>query len=299
MTAFEVICEAGIDWEVKKFPVYTIVDGKKIHVPDAFATIRMSDYKALGVVGGRYEVIQNADALNWMDYIVGDGKAVYTTAGSLKGGSHVWIAAEIPSTSTSPDKPINYFISRTSHDGTTSCEVYFTPIRPVCWNTLTAGIRGRKNCMKIRHTSSAVEKMEVAKETLKTAHEYFESVDQLFDRMHEKKFTPSQLVEVVSKVFSFKTEENVVHIAPTREDAILDEIHSLSLNGLGTDLPDVKGTAWGAFNAIAEYLDWHSKMNKVNGDAIARRFDNNVFGRSAEIKLAAFDEILSITKLAA
>src|ERR1051326_1240365 len=80
-TAQEAIQAAGLDYKVKLKPVKTIVNRKHKVVPNTFATVRTDTSEILGVVGSRYEPIQNKDAFSFFDALVGSDEAIYETAG--------------------------------------------------------------------------------------------------------------------------------------------------------------------------------------------------------------------------
>ena len=78
---------AGLDWEVVQKNVYA-EDGSLI--PGYKVNTRSKDGAALGIVSDRYKVVQNEDAFQFTDDLLGRG-VTYETAGSLQGGRKVWI----------------------------------------------------------------------------------------------------------------------------------------------------------------------------------------------------------------
>src|SRR3989339_2218652 len=99
-TAQDAIIYAGLDWECKKVSLY-LENG--LCIPDAFATVRMNSpfddiarENILGVVGERYHPLQNKDAFAFFDAIVGEGQAIYHTAGVLGKGERIWLLAKLP-----------------------------------------------------------------------------------------------------------------------------------------------------------------------------------------------------------
>ena len=49
----------------------------------------------LGVVSDRYRIVQNEEAFQFTDDLLGEG-VTYETAGSLQGGKKVWMLAKLP-----------------------------------------------------------------------------------------------------------------------------------------------------------------------------------------------------------
>src|SRR5688572_28899661 len=92
-TAEEAIRAAGLDWSVALEPVQ---DVRGCPIPRARALVRTDRQEALSVVGTGYRPIQNVDAFRFADLLVGEGKAVYESAGSLDSGRRIWLQAKLP-----------------------------------------------------------------------------------------------------------------------------------------------------------------------------------------------------------
>ena len=137
-TSKEALHLAGLDWEVKQEPV--VYKGTK--TGHQF-NIRSSDDTVLGVVGGRYKPVQNADAFAFTDELIG-GDVRYETAGSLANGKRVWMLAKMPDTKILDDVVEPYLCLTNGHDGFSSMKVCMTPVRVVCQNTLNMALKGAK-----------------------------------------------------------------------------------------------------------------------------------------------------------
>src|ERR1700733_2823712 len=82
-TSTEAIRYAGLDYTIEKRKLFTLDNENQkddpeetiivpeIEVPGYFATIRTDTEQVLGVVGKDYEIVQNVDAFNFFDAIVG------------------------------------------------------------------------------------------------------------------------------------------------------------------------------------------------------------------------------------
>lgn len=78
---------AKLDWTVEQFPV----QANGMEIPNYFANIRSDTNQILGVVRSRYNVLQNADAFNFIDDIIennSDVECKYETAGSLSSNNY-------------------------------------------------------------------------------------------------------------------------------------------------------------------------------------------------------------------
>lgn len=299
MTADECLITAGLDWTVTKEKIFAQVDGKKILIPNKYATVRSTDHRPLGVVGASYKAVQNVDALNFMDALTQTGEAKYETAGSLQLGRIIWVMAKVPNGS-GKDPVEQYLLCTTSHDGTSPVMVTATPVRVVCNNTLNAALRGSKNKFRIRHTTNVEDKITEARKTLADSLVFFKKLDITFDRMKDVKFTEDQLIKLVEKVFTSGNNDDLSDRQENRLESITTKILELSKTGAGTNLPNVVGTKWGAYNAVTEYLDHFTKVKGGKGQTAEEKLMTSVwFGTVAQKTQKAFDLLVENTKIAA
>jgi phage/plasmid-like protein (TIGR03299 family) len=152
-TSAEAIKNAGLDYKVVKSPLYTkgndiIITANgfetaapHVSVPNYFANVRSDNNAVLGVVGKDYHIIQNRDAFNFFDSIVGGKDGIlYETAGALGNGERIFITAKLPGyirVGNGDDVTEKYLFLTTSHDGSGSITAAFTPVRIVCQNSAT------------------------------------------------------------------------------------------------------------------------------------------------------------------
>jgi len=227
----------------------------------------------LGVVGERYVPLQNEDLFSFGDNIL-DGGGRWETAGSLKGGRHVFGSLALErETVLDPngvaDVVKTYLLINTSHDGSVAIQASITPVRVVCANTLNLALRttkkkdGVKQSFKIRHTQTAQGKVAIARQALGLANAYMDEFDKMAQLMFAKEVTAQQFNEIILAAYpkpdkdskgSFKKWENKVDM--------INDIYTGEFNGM------IAGNAWGALNALTERLDWYRSARGANNESL-------------------------------
>ena len=316
VTAEEAIVAAGLDFEVKLLPTYAAVHGHNeetgkvdglIPVPDNFAVTRMDTHTPLSIVGSKYTPIQNKECFEFMDAIAGPGKLVrYNTAGSLHGGKKIWLLAELTNLTIEPvpgDTVVPYLALIKGHDGITPLRAFFTSTRIVCQNTANLALdqANKKGdaMVNIRHTSSAMGRVDEAQRILGLAVEKAEKYGEFMQHLAGKQVNGFDWAVLLNELFPIpeleegKTTSRAVTIATKKHDLLTELFES----GLGTDIPGVRGTAWGAYNAITEYTTHHAKtrtgVDKADPNYDRARNENLLasswFGSSAKINRKALE----------
>lgn len=273
----------GLDFEVVKVPMHVNVGGTNIVVPDKFATMRTDTNDILGVVGNRYEIIQNKNAFSVFDGIFEQGQASFETGGTLGNGERVWLMAKLPDTiriQGKDDVTEMHLLFTNGHDGKNTLQVMLTPIRVVCNNTLSAAISGKKvgEYITIRHNAMAYDKMNLAAQTLGLVKKQIQVTNELFNQMAKVTISDKDM-----KVFL----EMLQNGDSTRAKNIREEITNFYHTGVGQ--AGTVGTVWGAYNAVTGYVD-HKRQS--NADQM-KRFESNAFGSGYDLKVKAMELLMA------
>lgn len=270
-TAADAIAAAGLDWYVEKHPVFVADDPEYKPVPGKFATIRTDRHKPLGIVGRSYAPIQNAEAFEFADLLVDSGEAKYETAGSLYGGRQVWLLAKVPEGVTVAGEDIDrYMLMTNSHDGGSACVVLFTPVRVVCANTLNLALRrARKEGaqhVSIRHSGNVRDKLGEARRVLDIGFSYFADFTAIGETMAATSMDDAAFDRFLRELTPNPPEGK----NPARAERRREDIRALYRGA--DDLNNIRGTAWGAYNAVAAYEDHYmSVAGKHKDDGRFRR----------------------------
>ena len=227
----------------------------------------------LGVVGERYHVLQNEDLFSFGDNIL-DGGGRWETAGSLKGGRQVFgsLALEretILDPNGVSDKIKTYLLINTSHDGSIAIQASITPVRVVCANTLNLALNrtkkkdGVKQSFKIRHTQTAQGKVQIARETLGLANKYMDEFDKMAHAMIQKEISAKDFNDIILAAYP-KPDKDTKGAVKKWENKVdlINDIYTGQFNGM------IANTAWGAFNALTERLDWYRSARGGNNESI-------------------------------
>lgn len=235
---------AGLDWTVDSRPVY---DELIREIPGYKANVRSSDNKTLGIVTNRYKIVQNTEAFEFTDNLIG-GDVHYETAGSLNGGKRIWLLAKLPTHIILGDDVDPYLCFTNSHDGTGSIRACMTPVRVVCNNTLNLAFRTTKRQWSTKHVGDIEAKMAEARSVLQFADEYMEAMGFHAEKLAKTNVSLADLNAVLDEMFPTKEDDSECkkrNAAKAKEEIMVCYY--------APDLENFRGTAWGAVNAISDF----------------------------------------------
>ena len=285
--------------------VYRELDG-------AYATYRTDLDIPLGLVKQRYEVIQNEDAFSFFDDAIGKDKAQWQDAGYFGQGHKIFITAKLPTTIEVNGKdPIeNYLVFSNSHDGSSSINIMFTPIRVFCTNCLNSALRSADSCIRIKHTRTAKERLEQSSRILKIACEYAETTKLLYDSLAAVSVSDQKVQEYICRLIL--SDDELINVyqhggnnpwekaisgnwyvknkadLSTRKINQLANIWTYYLDGPGQDR--ILGTAWGAYNSITGY---YSNVANLEG---SKRMDSLIWGNGNAVMLKALNAAVELAE---
>lgn len=286
------------DWRVRKSALTTTVlspDGvTTLDVPDHFATIRTNPVtgqaEALGVVGRGYTPIQNEEHAALLDLLVDESGAHFETAGSLRGGRQVFITMRMPETmQVGGIDPVDlYLIALNSHDGTSAFRLLISPIRVVCANTQAMALRYARSSFSIRHTVGARGQIEEARQALGLTFKYAEAFQAEADALIAQAMTDAQFTALIDTVWLVDSEGKRAQTLATQRRTTLTDLWRHSETNQA-----IRGTRWGAYQAVTEYLDHFSPVSDKKDPGRARAERAITSGAVADIRTRAFELVRS------
>jgi phage/plasmid-like protein (TIGR03299 family) len=314
-TSAEALAIAGLDFTVEKRPLFTFgAEGAEdlLQLEEHFATVRTDTSAALGVVGPKYEIFQNRDAFASFDGILKDHGAVYETAGALRGGRQVFIAAKLPEsfqiTKAKGDKIETYLLGFNAHDCSGAIWYVPTNVRPVCANTVGAALgfgfsvakeklaQGR--ALRVLHTKNASDRIKRANEIFEAAQKRtlatVENARRLASIPVNERIVKAALHAALAEFGPKEPEANEKQAASGKVllDAILraqeqreqkrDVIGKAILKLVVGEYELVGKNAWAVYNGVTEYADHGIRYKGEH--AAENRFQSIIGGRVDDFK---------------
>lgn len=254
LTSGEAIEKAGLDWNVIPCPVF---DDRHIQIMGYTANTRDKDNAVLGIVGSRYSIVQNKEAFDFTDALIGEGMK-YETAGSLKGGRQVWLLGKMPQTEILGDKLDPYVCFTNTHDGSGAVRVCMTPVRVVCNNTLNFALSTAKRKWSCVHKGNIQGKLSEARQTLGLMDLYLKNLAETADMLACAPFYEAEVMAALKKMLPVteKTTERQKKTIQETKEGIIECTFA-------PDLVEFLDTKWGFLNAVADYVAHSDPMRET------------------------------------
>lgn len=297
----EVIKRAGLDWEVKVQPsIYRNPKTGEYEIDRRkFDLICSENGKRFGVVSKAYKVFQNREAFRFMDALVGasENQAIYETAGALGNGEIIWMMIRVNQLDVigKGDEVLPYILLTNNHTGKGALRAFFTPVRVVCQNTLMRLIKGsnKHEQLRIPHNKGDLHGyVQEGRRVLKIISEQNKEFTEEAKKMTRVELkSKKEATEYVFKTF-FPKKKMPEIIKSTRTKTILDDVMSLfEGRAKGAELESSKNTVWGLYNAVTEYIDYHTPSASNTPGKSLRSL---LVGHGANVKTEAYKNALEL-----
>jgi phage/plasmid-like protein (TIGR03299 family) len=288
LTAEQMIRAAGLDWDVGLLPARGAREINRKGEFSRYEVVRVprpnttENEVLLGVVGRRYQPLQNVEAFGFFDSIVGERKAYFETAGALGEGERIWVMAKMPQAMeiVRGDECFKYLLLSNTHSGDGSVIVKFTAMRVVCQNTLMLAMEDGQKAYRVRHSKQMQFKLDELARFLAITQEVFLRAEELFRRLAKVQMIEDRLEHYLGAVFPRSDEQKKKGETPLRW-GFLREVFETQKD---LQLPAVRGTLWGAYNAVTRFEDYKQPQQEEQPD---QRLERTWFGGGADTKLKA------------
>lgn len=274
---------AGHNFTAEKRNLVT-VDG--IPVPDKFAVVNVEENKYLGTVGTGWEPVQPSVLYEMAQDLMDSTEGHINGTISMYDGAVMGISFNLDNREyIAGDRTELNFLMLTSFNGMYGISGHAVSHR------IASQCRYNQSgkVYNLRHTRFVHNRIAVVKNMLK----YYENEIKRFDSkmfyLVNKHITNEQAVEWFRGLFPKPNSQRSERMLDNQVSVFLECL----LNGRGTDIVGVKGTAYGAFQALTEYVNHERATRICNGrDADEVKFQSVHFGSGGTLTLKGMDSLL-------
>lgn len=270
-----------------------------------YATYRTDTLDTLGVVGSRYECVQNDVAIDFIfnvlhnQDIINKNNIIIETAGVLGKGERIFVTAKLPDFIIAKDLINNYILFTTTHDGSGSITACFTDIRVVCNNTLNMALSGCTNKMTFKHTRNVNKRLNEGSNLMRNAIIYKNTLVETLEPLSKIEVKERDAIEFIQDLFLNEEQANYVKskgsffninngdemIATKTLNKMKDAITYIE-RGAGQDYN--YGTALWLYNGITSYIN-----NGINYKSNEDKFNSIIDGVGAKLNQKSYNLITS------
>ena len=278
--------QAGLNWTVRTAPLLAeatplLIDSEGvtpatyIDITKKQAIIREDNSTVIGIVGSKYKMVQNMEVFNALDTLVDAGDARYAAAGEYNGGANIWMVLELPQgVNVANDPHAAFLLVKTSHDGSSS--VVIKPIieRLFCANQVNGlisnknGNRNRKYneyTYRMSHTTNQELSIADIRNITNLTYTAIADYQLVANNLMSRKMTREQTLNFFKQVWALpSTVEDTPYDLLTRGERKQQTIakdaraKAWAIYSESETQENIRGTAFGAWQAVIEYADHHA-----------------------------------------
>lgn len=259
----QVLTASGLDYDVVKKPVFTRDStGHDLLLPNRFVTTRPEEDGTLhtyDVVSDKFEVVQNRDAFDFVNFMGSDVK--FVKAGETKSGM-VFIIGALPEVNILGDAFTPYVLFRNGFSGKVKITACICPLRIVCQNQFNFSFNNAQNAVTVRHVRNAEAKLEEAKQVLKMSADYMVRLNEEAEKYASLKMNEFQIKRVTDMLFPIPKDANGVMNAFKLKRLEEQRARFISAHN-ADDNANFRNTAWGLINAYTDFITHEPAMGKT------------------------------------
>jgi phage/plasmid-like protein (TIGR03299 family) len=279
----EALDVGALGWKVAKRNIRTM-DG--VLVPDYQAIVRLDTKTPLGIVGRRFEPLQNADALAPVDAILGESGGVIRAVGPLNGGRRVFVAIELPGQVVVPGdtstRVCPWMVVANGHDGSLSLSVNVLEHVVRCTNILVALASLSAYRFRLVHRPGIGAKYQQAHQVVGAIQGYLAESNELKADLAARRITEDGSRAIIRAAFPVPAGSDPDAQGGRGRPSLFDGAWK-ALWASPTIPAELRTTAWGAVQAVTEYVDHATSWRGgVRGDVSDRRMNALVLGGRAD-----------------
>jgi phage/plasmid-like protein (TIGR03299 family) len=221
-----------------------------------YAIVR-SDGKAMSVVGSRYHLYAFEQVAEFGQTILDTGEAVIETAVSTRNETAFFLVLKIPreiKIAGLDHEQIDLYLGLSnSIDASSKFRAVVTPVRWECTNTESLGIKTAPRSYELRHTASLEGRVLDARTALDVTFAYTDALVELGNTMVHQKLRGSDFSAFLNRLVPLPPAALAGDRVVTNREAVRQAIRKV--HDSSDTVTNIKGTRWGALQAVIEYRD--------------------------------------------
>lgn len=262
--------EAGNhNFEAIKEDIFT-ADGFRI--PDHVAVLNQTTGDYLGTVGRGYEPVQPFTFYELADELIESTDAVIDGVLNLRGGSTMGLSFHLADREYIVGDPIALnFMMLNGFDGWQGLSGFAPTNRAACTNVCNAS----NKVYNLKHTKNVLNRVTVVKNMLKYYQNEIANFDEKMNYLVGHRMNQDDAVKWFRSLFPKPNSRRSETLLENKVAVFIDCL----LHGRGSNIPGVRGTSYGAFQALTEYINHHRSTRVTAGrDEDEVRFEGIHFG---------------------
>lgn len=322
ITARQAMAEVAQDIKVDKFPLYYSDSfGASVKVEDRLAVVRQATaddprHRLLGITSDAWELTTYPELAGALDPL--SAKFKVETAGVLKNGGLAFLCFRGEDYDVRGDAMRTYFAANFSLTPGEGHRVFHSPVRVVCWNTNTMAQGQATINLGVPHTKDALQRIELAARLATQFHEMKDKAKGIFEAFADTQVTRKDVDAIIYAAFQLPTLPSKLRLLKQTLSAVEAEAFKGALTPtMLIDLqkeqekyerqceqtsllrqaalesferfnpPNLRGTAWAAYNAVTEVADWREGRGAD---------ESAVVGSRAQEKSRAFEAAMALVR---
>lgn len=281
LTSQQMLEAADLDWDVEVRPVLRHMrDGSTPQHSKLREVIRKDTEQELGFCRTRYEVFHNREAFAFGDELVAEGTGKWVVAGQQNDGARVFMTMKLGEgfDVLGGDAYQSYLFIRTSHGDGTSIQASVIPFRLWCINQSSLARREAKSTWSIPHTTTVADRVAEARQALKLTMDYEAEFKKIAEQIAAVKITDERAKALIASVIPERRSR--------RDDVIADILSNYQTS---PTVEPFRGTGYGLFNGLTEYMD-HVKVQRSDN----ARFESIMFGEGASARNKLITNLMAL-----
>lgn len=282
-----------MDMQIAGYPEIEVAQKAIVREP----TNDDGNYRIFGVVSKDYELMQNMDIADAL-YDLSKIKPI-ETVGALGKGETIFATMDFGEVEISGDPVKQYFLVTDTRDGKTTLRFAFTPVRVVCQNTLSTGLKQATVNSAIRHQRGLQAKVDNVIGLLGKLIQAQELTNELFSNIAKTKLTIEDFAHVLEQTYPTpkQPEDKTDSLAVQQFERAMQKVAVLradtyiAYKTFGDEQPNLADTGWAFYNAVVENEDY---IRGGNSHGVANV--SALFGNRVQFKERAFATVSALVK---